>query len=58
MNIENLLVTLSEENLKEIKHQYSILLTLGNATCATFLSGRVTQQKGIPSFHPCPYSCF
>lgn len=58
MNIEKVLVTLSGENLKEMKYQNSVLLALGNATCASFLLGRVTQQKGIPSFHPCPYSCF
>lgn len=58
VNIENLLVTLSEDILREIQYQNSVLLVLGNAICAIILLSVVTQQKGIPSFHLCPYSCF
>jgi len=44
MSIENLLVTLSDENLKEIKYQNSILVALGSVTCAMSLLGGVTPE--------------
>lgn len=57
MNIENLLVTLSEENLKEIKYQTSILLALRNAKCATVLLGSHSTE-GCSQLPPMSFSFF